>query len=232
MGTELQINAAPTGSEVVIGSCWNELGVYGNGRCPQLQQFIHCRNCPIFASAGAQLLNRPLPTTYRAEWTEHFAVKARPRERSTASAVSFRLEQEWLALPTQALQEVAERRQIRSLPHRRQGAILGLVNVRGELLLGISLGHLLGLTPQVSATRLRTSYHRLLVANWNGQRFAFPVDEVRGPHRFQAGDLKPPPAAIARSTGSYTQGVLVCEERAVGLLDADLLVSALNRSLT
>ena len=38
-------------------------------------------------------------------------------------------------------------RLIHSLPHRRQGIVLGLVNVRGELLICVSLARLLGIVP-------------------------------------------------------------------------------------
>src|SRR2546422_1979826 len=39
-----------------------------------------------------------------------------------------------------SIAEVAERRVIHSLPHRRTGIVLGVVNVRGELLVCVSLG--------------------------------------------------------------------------------------------
>ena len=91
------------------------------------------------------MLDRPLLPEYRREWTEHFAQPKQLAAPARASALVFRINAEWLALPTQAFQEVAERRPVHSLPHRRQGIVLGLVNIRGELLICVSLGHLLGL---------------------------------------------------------------------------------------
>ena len=42
-------------------------------------------------------------------------------------------------------EEIAERRSLHSLPHRRRGIVMGIVNIRGELLICASLGKLLGL---------------------------------------------------------------------------------------
>lgn len=222
----------PNGQAVERYACWNEIGVHGDGSCRELQKFIRCRNCPVYASAGVRLLDRPLPPEYRREWTEHFAQEKQPATPRRNSAVLFRIHAEWLALPTQAFQEVAERRLVHSLPHRRQGIVLGLVNIRGELLICVSLGHFLGLEKILPHEALRRTHERLLVADWDGHRFVFPVDEIRGIHRFETQELKAPPATLVKSNVSYIQSVLRWQERAVGFLDAELLFSSLNRSFS
>jgi chemotaxis-related protein WspD len=224
--------APPNGQTVERRACWNEIGVHGDGTCRELKKFIRCRNCPVYASAGVQLFERPLPPEYRREWTEHFTrEKPLPAPRSN-SAVVFRISAGWLALPAAAFQEVAERREVHSLPHRRQGMVLGLVNVRGELLICVSLGHLLGLEGIPPAETLRAAHERLLVAEWDGSRFVFPVDEIHGIHRFETPELKEPPATPVKSNMSCIQGIVHWQGKAVGLLDARLLSSCLNRSLT
>jgi chemotaxis-related protein WspD len=215
-----------------IHACWNEIGVYGNNRCAQLEQFSHCRNCPAYSAAGARLLDRPLPAQYRQEWAQHFAFQKPQHETGNRSAVLFCLHGEWLALPTHSFQEVAERRQIHSLPHRRKGPVLGLANVRGELVICVSLGHLLGLSRLPSPALLRTAYNRLLVTNHEGHLFGFPVDEVHGPHPFYSEDLEAVPSTIARSQPAHTQGVLRWQSRTVGFLDAESLFTTINHALT
>src|SRR2546423_6970639 len=85
-----------------IRACWLEIGLYGDGSCPELQKHIHCRNCPVYSSAGVRLLDRPLPEGYRGEWTAHFArEKQKQIPPARTSAVIFRVHSEWLALPTQ-----------------------------------------------------------------------------------------------------------------------------------
>lgn len=204
----------------------------GNASCPELQRFVHCRNCPVFSKAGVQLLDRPLLPEYRRVWTEHFAQERKSAGPAKTSALLFRISTEWLALPAPVFQEVAERRLVHSLPHRRQGAVLGLVNIRGELLICVSLGHLLRLDRIPARETPRTTYDRLLVAKWEEYRFVFPADEVRGIHRFQTLEVQAPPATVAKSNLSHTQGILSWQGRTVGLLDAELLFASLNRSLS
>ena len=227
-------SASANGSSGELVDCWNQIGVRGDGSCPELQKFVHCRNCPIYSSAGAALLDRPLPTEYRREWTRHFAEKENQTPPAKTSVVLFRIQNEWLALPTHTFQEIAELRQIHSLPHRRGGTVLGLANIRGELLICVSLGRLLGVEQRDprEPSRHITTYDRLMVVNWDDSRLAFPVAEVPGIHRFQAHELKDAPATVAHSNRNYTQGVFLWQGRAVGLLDATLLFSTLNRSLT
>jgi chemotaxis-related protein WspD len=135
-------------------------------------------------------------------------------------------------MPAEVFQEVAERRRIHSLPHRTSGVLLGLANIRGELLVCVSLGHLLGLERVPARGLLRNSYHRLLVVSFEGNRFAFPVDEIPSTVRLDPDELQPPPATVAKANPCYTRGVFYWREHAVGFLDPDLLFPALNRSLT
>lgn len=221
----------PARAPAELVPCWNQVGVQGNGSCPDLQQFVHCRNCPVYSSAGVALLDRPLPELYRRAWTEHFAQEKKFKPPGNCSALLFRISAEWFALPTHAFQEVAERRRIHSLPHRRQGLVLGLVNIRGELSLCVSLGHLLGVEHLPTREELRAAHHRLLVTHWDGSRLVFPVDEVQGTHRFHLQELRPPPATVAKAGSSFTLGMLAWQERLAGYLNPELLFNTLNRNL-
>jgi len=223
--------APPHDAEPGVVACWSTIGVYGQGTCQELKQHIHCHHCPVFSTAGVQLLDRPLPPEYRAERTRQFALEKETRESGSTSAVLFRVRAEWLALPTTVFQEVAERRPIHSLPHRRTGLVLGLANVRGELLICLSLGHLLGMENLPTLEELRGSCHRILVVHWEATRLAFLVDEVHGPYRFPPPMLRPLSVTLANSNLGYTQCVIAWQNRAVGLLDPDFLFSTLNRSL-
>src|SRR5437764_1503482 len=88
--------------------CWTKIGVYGDGSCPELKSFVHCRNCLVYSDAGAKLIDRALPPNYRQEWTQHFAQEKRLTEAGSASVILFRIQSEWLAMPTHSFQEVAE----------------------------------------------------------------------------------------------------------------------------
>lgn len=215
-----------------IVDCWNRIGVRGDGSCRALEQYIHCRNCPVYSSAAAQLFNRALPEESLAQWTAHYAEPARTGEAATESAVIFRIGAEWLALPTTLFKEIAESRPIHSLPHRRSGFVMGLANVRGELLVCVSLAELLGIakTGDALKNKAQSAIQRLLVIGREGTRAVFPADEVHGTERYRPGDVKEAPTTVSRAAATYTRAVLPWRDRTVGLLDEELLFHTLNRS--
>jgi chemotaxis-related protein WspD len=215
----------------VINDCWNKIGVWGDGSCPVLPPHVHCRNCPVYSRAAIDLLETELPPGYRTEKTAHFAHAAASSEKLTESAVIFRLGLEWFGLPTAVFEEAATRRLVRSLPHRRNRVVLGITNVRGDLLICVSLALLLGLDLTLQPLKSSNNSPRLLVINREGQRFAFPVDEVQGVHRYSARGLQALPTTLAKTIASYTRAVLPWCERAVGLLDESVLFETLKRSL-
>jgi chemotaxis-related protein WspD len=224
-----QLSPAPIRT---LDDCWNNIGVVGDQTCRELTRHIHCQNCPVYSAAAAQFLDRPIAPDYRREWTEHFAIDKQIATPAKISAVIFRVGGEWLGMPTQAFQEVAERRVMHTIPHRRQGVVLGIVNVRGEILICASIGKLLGLKSTAVVKRQLAVFGRLLVADWNGQRVAFPVDEVHGVHRFHAADLRGVPATVANSTISCATGVFPWRNFTVGYLDPDAMFTSLNRNLS
>jgi len=182
---------------------------------------------------SARLFDRLVPDDYLREWTAHVASKKKVTEDGTKSVVIFRFATEWLALPTGILQEVVDRCVVRTIPHHRGGILSGLANVRGELLLCVSLGILLGLerATQIDQTEKRTSHRRLLICNREGDRVAFRVDEVHGMQRYHPGDLRDAPATLSKAAGAYIVGLLPWRDRTVGCLDDELLFYALNKGL-
>ena len=216
-----------------LNDCWNHIGVWGDGSCRELAQAGHCRNCPTYSAAAAELLDREIDADYLSNWAQHFRTKKQSAARDTESAVIFRIGAEWLALPTQVFKEVCALRPIHSLPHRRNDNVVGIANVRGELLICVSLHALLGIekATAVKTSQRRLMHERLLVASRNGERLVFPVDEVHGIHRFHQAQLGEVPATVGRSTSTYTRAMLPWQERTVGLLDDQLLFYSLNKSL-
>jgi len=213
-----------------LSDCWNEQGVFGNSSCPDLHRLVHCRNCPVYSAAAARVLDRPSTATYREECTRQYASPRNPRELGTGSLILFCIGFEWLALPSRCFKKIAERRPVHSLPHQRK-FLLGLANVRGELLLCVSLAHFLGLSNLPDRKALRTAYNRLLVLDWSNLRICFPCQQVQGPRRFSHEDLKVVPVSLAKTCGGLTTRILQYERSTVSLLDPNLLCSALSRSL-
>ena len=209
-----------------MNDCWNRIGVRGDASCPELAARVHCRNCPIYsAAAAASLLERDLTPARLDEATDDVGRPVEAAPEGAASAIVFRVGTEWFALSPLAFDEVIEPRTIRVLPHRRGGAVLGLVSVRGELLVCLSLPRVMGL-PDAGAP---PPGGRLIVISHAEGRIAFPVDEVRSIHAYHVGELKALPATLARSASNFADALLPWSDRMVGRLDGARLADALNR---
>jgi chemotaxis-related protein WspD len=221
-----------TGMRVQLDDCWNRIGVRGDLSCPKLKLYTHCRNCPVHAAAAVALLDVPLPDDHLSRWTEHVARAQVQRESDSLSLVLFRIGAERLALPTVVFDEIADLRPIHSLPQRRNGVILGVCNVRGELRVCVSLQRMLGIEPMPPLKRSRLLEEaRLLVLQHAGSRVVVPVDDVLGIHRFPQRALQPVPATVGRATATYSRALLQWEQQPVGVLDETLLFPSIDRSL-
>jgi len=111
--------------------------------------------------------------------------------------------------------------------------VLGVTNVRGELLVCVSLSHMLSLEKTTESTQGQQQpiHRRLLVLHGESSRTVFPVDEVHGIHRFHPRELQKVPATVAKATATYTTAILSWHNKSVGLLDDQLLLYTLHRSL-
>ncbi|MBL9169850.1 MAG: purine-binding chemotaxis protein CheW [Verrucomicrobiales bacterium] len=224
---------APTAATVHATPCWKQVGIWGNGRCEALRQHVHCHNCPVFSAAAAELLDREMPPSYRDQWADHFGQKKADVALSTQSVLAFRLGQECFAIQMKALQEVGYLKVLRPIPHRRQGVVKGVVNVRGQLVICVSLTAALGLEP-LPVTPDRPGSHgqmRLLIADHDRDRFAFPVDEIHGILRLRPGELQDLPATVGHNPSRCVSGVLSWQGKSIGLLEEGRLFDLLNRSL-
>jgi chemotaxis-related protein WspD len=217
-----------------LHDCWNIIGIHGDASCDKLREHAHCRNCTTYAMASANLLERDLPPGYLEERTRYFA-QDKPAEKTGArqSVAIFRIGPEWLALPASVLAEVANMRSVHRLPHRHGGTVLGLTNIRGTLLVCVSLGWLLGLeAPDPTNHDSReASAARLLVIHGERGRLVFAADEMHGIHRFDSSALQPVPATVSQAAHSYVQALLPWQDHIVGCLDAPLVLHALERGL-
>lgn len=227
--------------------CWNQIGVGGDRSCGELETAIHCRNCTVYATAGRGLLEREVPfdylnertialaqsqtesTSLQAEATQHAAFRV-GRSADTLSAIVFRLSNECFALPMSVLQEVTHPVPIHTIPHRRNELLLGLVTIRGEILLCASLHHVLGLTAR-SASSDEQTLQRMLVVGTRDRSWVFPVDEVLRICRFHPSQLTATPVVVSQATETYTQGVIDWQSKKVNYLDAELLLHSLDRKL-
>ncbi|MBR8481367.1 purine-binding chemotaxis protein CheW [Burkholderia cenocepacia] len=229
--------AATDDATLDVDDCWNRIGTRGDRSCERLNDCLRCLNCPVYASNAAKLLERPLDVAEMADVTRRmsaFGTAHASDDDGVArhAALAFRVADEWLALPIGVLREIAGTRPIHSLPHRRNSAVRGVVNIRGTLRIAISIGALLGLDAGKAGSGSGDGrFTRLLVAAHQGEPVVFPVDEVEGVLRFGASDWVPVPATVGRASAGLSRGVLSWRGKSVGLLDDDRLFDAVTRSM-
>lgn len=215
-----------------IAGCWNQVGVFGDLSCPELTGLIHCRNCFQYNSAGRSLFDREVPGGFLDEWTRDLTTAKETEARDTISVIVFRISSEWFAFKTVYLQETTNMRPVHHVPHRTNNVFKGLVNINGELLLCVSVADLTKAAAAEENQEAETmAYKRMLVIKKRGERYVFPVEEVLGIFRVSLCDVLAPPVTITKSPSGMVEAVFNLNERKVGLLGEDKLISALKRSL-
>ncbi|WP_026795393.1 MULTISPECIES: chemotaxis protein CheW [Planktothrix] len=238
------VSIIPENSEPpTLNDCWNKIGVMGDRSCGELKTVIHCRNCKVYSAAGRSLLEREAPPEYLQEWTDILSESSTQqtevgegtlvRATDTLSVIIFRLGNERLALPVNILQEVTPLYTIHTVPHRRNSVFLGLINIRGETLLCISIRDLLGLEPVTESVDLSNSINpqRMIVAGKNENKWVFPVDEVHGTYRFHLNEFKDAPVVISKASEAYTKGVVTWQGKKINFLDSELLFYTLSHKV-
>jgi chemotaxis-related protein WspD len=235
-----------------IDDCWNRIGVRGDRSCPRLDEYIHCRQCPVHAAAAKTLLHRVASDVdaragtvagmsgtpgirIPADKSPGIDISAESARRATCAPAAqsitnsgailliFRLHAEWLALPVAALAEVTAMRPIHSLP-RRAGIVLGVCNVRGRLIPCVSLAALLDLAPRQAQEDGKATPRMLVLSSHTGT-IVVPVDDIAGIQPFTASSIGALPDTLAGAR--YASGVVRYRDRAVGVLDSAKITQAI-----
>jgi chemotaxis-related protein WspD len=212
------------------GDCWNRIGISGDRTCPELEEHVHCRNCPVFATAARGFFRRPAPDGYLAERATLLAEPLVPATGEDLSLFIFRLRNEWLALRTQVIVEVTSPRPVHTIPHRSNETLIGLVNLRGRLQLQFSMHGLLGVGPDAAGASAEATAvtARLVVVSREGRTWVFEAEEVAGVERFAQKRLGAVPSTLANPENSFSQAVIDWGGKSVGFLDEVRVFDALK----
>jgi chemotaxis-related protein WspD len=220
------------------GDCWNHIGVSGDQSCPELKSHIHCRNCPVFTGAARAFFERRAPEGYLADWSRWLAeptgsgirgIESQTEDQNALwhgeaiSVLIFRLAEEWLAFRTQAVVEVTLPRPVHRVPHRSNSLLAGIVNLRGQIQLCVSLHGLLSVAATVSSSWLVVLRDTDRAENW-----VFAADEVIGIRRVPRSQWRSVPSTLINPAVGFSQAVLAWDGRSVGLLDEQRVFTALR----
>jgi len=184
--------------------------------------------------AATRLLEIQADPAYLDEWLE---ILAEPNEEfeevNEEPIVIFRLNKEWLALSAYALKEIIPCRKIHAIPHRSNKTILGVVNIRGQLRLCVSMHHLLGVSesPIDSSTlHYQEKYPRMVCIHKGEQTWGFHADEVYGIYRLNLEEKYNVPITVSKSTANYLDGMFQLQDKIIGLVNKEVLFESLMRS--
>ncbi|RDH81225.1 MAG: hypothetical protein DIZ80_14055 [endosymbiont of Galathealinum brachiosum] len=214
-----------------INDCWNKIGVWGDQspRCERLKDLTHCHNCEIYSQAGSLLLSRPAEESYLSEWKNNLNQQRQNKNINLKSALVFRMGDEWFALASKFVKEITHCDKHHSLPHRKNQVLRGLVNVHGELLLNVSLGYLFKISK--SENQSKYTHERYIVIDDNEELFAFPVTEAREIIHYNMQDVQATPSTINKDTSCFINGIIRHKDTDVGILNSDLVFSALHKNI-
>jgi len=214
-------------SDMALAHCWNSKGTWGNRSCEALATIPGCRECNVFRQAGRQLLERPAPEAYAAHWAKQIG-QADQRQADKGSAVLIcRLADEYFAFIASKIGEVMPSLPSHQIPHTRGSILKGMVSLRGELQLLVSLRQVLDIADEHEAAE-----DAWMIKAWSGsETLIFSVSELCTVYRYQAAELKPAPATLSAAMAALTTGILQWNGHAVALLNASILYEQMIRGL-
>jgi chemotaxis-related protein WspD len=110
--------------------------------------------------------------------------------------------------------------------------LLGIVNVRGELLLCVCLDAVLevnraeGTDPD---SRTASVFRRMIVIGNPGERWVFPVDEVDRVYRVNEAEMEALPVTVAKDTSACSRAIVKAGGRRIAVLEEEQLLGAFRR---
>lgn len=174
------------------------------------------------------LLTRTPTKAYQQEWAELMSGETKiSKKGQEVSMVVFRLGVESFALETKYFSDISLPKIVHKLPMIKNPAVMGVVNIKGQIKTVISLHKLLDLDA------LENPYQqRLLVMEDNQEVWAFVADELFGIFTLDKETIGNVPINITKSSVNFLKGTFHWGERgAVGLLDETLLFPMLRRKI-
>jgi len=216
-----------------VNDCWNTIGVRGDRSCHELIEHVHCRNCPVHSSAARSALDRDVSQAYLDRWSARLAKPKAALEAKSMALLVVRAGAEWLALPTPVVLEITNPQPVRALPHRGSRIGMGLINVRGELLVCVVLRELLGLQPRPAGPQdgSRVAQERVLVIRRAAARVACVVDEVDGIYQCSPADVTALPTTVAKASSSHSRALASIHGRPIGVLDDERVFATIERGV-
>lgn len=207
--------------------CWKSIGVFGDATCAELQEYHHCKHCPVYFDSARHFFNREIPNTFIDEWTKVVAQTKEEGELNELALIVFRVGREWFGINSKVLLEAVENHAPHYVPFRSNNIFRGLVNIKGELLLSFDLSTL----TEAKETNEDENKSRMLILSTGGARYVFTVTEISGLVKINRSQILPPPLTLSRSGLSLSDGILVNEGTEISVLNEEKLAEFFENGL-
>jgi len=128
---------------------------------------------------------------------------------------TFAVDGLWFGIEVPRVQEVLRHQEITEVP-RSQGAIEGLINLRGQIVTAIDMRRRLGLRPRTAGSTPMN-----MVVRTDDGAVSLLVDEIGDVLDVEDATYEPPIDTVAPSVRSLTSGIYKLEDRLLLCLDTE-----------
>ncbi len=132
--------------------------------------------------------------------------------------IVFNIGGEDYGLEIEKVQEVIRMKTIKKLP-RTPGFILGVMNLRGNIIPVVGLRQKFGFEP-----REHNEFTRIIVVNHNGKLVGMVVDNVNQVVNVSIDDIEKNPDVVNEKTRTLVRGVAKADEKIILLVELDYLI--------
>ncbi len=144
----------------------------------------------------------------------------------SSALLLFRLGEEWYAFPIEGVREIYNDYVTTRIP-RVPEFILGVVNVRGEIVSVTDLGTLLRVPSRTDHTGADQSPSAIVIANDHCVT-AVVVDEIGDIAEIPRGSIEPALSTLAKVQAEFVAGSVYLHERLIGIVNLDKVLEPIG----
>lgn len=146
----------------------------------------------------------------------------------TVGLLMFRLGEEWYAVTIDAVREIYNEYEVTRIP-RVPDFVLGVINVRGEIVSVTDLGTLIRV-PSRSELDIEQELPSAIIVSTGECVSAIVVDEIGDIVDVLVGALEPPLSTLDKAQAEYMSGSVYINELLIGIVNVEKILEPIGES--